>query len=149
MNAMFDIFAQYATDPNLELEGAWQPIGAPTKMKEDGVTPDPDSAPQIKVARSGNKRHSRMLVQLYEANKTVLDMKDEAADARNDEITIELMAKSILLGWKNIAFKGEKLTDGYDYDTARKMLAVKDFREHVSRLAADRSPYMLEKSAKN
>lgn len=131
-----DIFAKFATDPNLELEGTWKAIGPATRTKDDG-SPDPDSAPQILVARSGNKRHGRIISRLYKSNQTVLDGQDDMAEQKGEEITIDAMSQSILLGWKNLSFKGEKLPDGYDRATAKKLLAVKDFRALVTRHAED------------
>jgi hypothetical protein len=143
---VFDIFNQFATDPNLELEGVWHPIGPALRTLENG-SPDPESVPQVKVARSQNKRHGRMLVALYEANKAILDAKDEAADKRNEEITGELMANTIFLGWKNLTFQGTPVPDGYDLDWAKKMMAVKDFRDLVNSLSNQQAPYRLIKEA--
>jgi hypothetical protein len=143
MDHVFDIFNQFATDPNKELDGVWVPLGAALRKLPDGVTPDPESVPQIKVARSGNKRHGRIVSQLWEANETVLKGKDDAADSKGEEVTIEAMAKGVLLGWKNLTFKGEKLVDGWDIETAKRLLAVKDFRELVAKHANDREKYLL------
>lgn len=137
-----DIFAKFATDPKLELEGTWVAIGTPTKTLENG-DPDPESAPQILVARSGNKRHGRIVSKLYDANRTLLEGKDEAADAKGDEITIESMAKSILLDWKHLEFKGESLI--YSYENAKKLLSVKDFRDLVMKHATDFTKFKLMK----
>lgn len=162
MDNVFDIFNQYATDPNKELDGVWVPIGPALRKLEDGITADPESVPSIKVARSGNKRHGRVVSSLYEANETVLKGKDDAADAKGEEITIEAMAKGILLGWKNLTFKGEKLADAGTENsvlspedrliTAKRMLAVKDFRELVAKNANDRERYSIkqeQEAAKN
>jgi len=143
---MFDIFDQFATDPKLELEGVWNTIGPAQRTLENG-DPDPDSAPQILVARSGNKRHGRIVSQQYEANKSMLDMKDDAADAKGEQITVDAMAKSILLGWKNLAFKKEILEDGWNIADAKKMLAVKDFRDMVARLSTDFNKYKVVQEA--
>jgi hypothetical protein len=129
-----DIFAQFATDPKLELEGKWFEIGAAERTLENGE-PDPESVPKILVARSGNKRHGRIVSKLYEANKSTLELKNDAADAKGEEITIETMAKAILMGWKNLSIKGEKLVDGWDYETAKRLLAIKDFRNMVNKKA--------------
>mgnify|MGYP000851115727 FL=1 len=139
-----DIFAQFATDPNLELEGKWFNLGPATRTLEGGK-PDPASVPRIKVARHGNKRHSRIVSQLYEANKSLLEMKNDAAEQRGIEIAVESMAKGILLGWENLSFKGTGLPDGWDYETAVMLLQVKDFRELVGRYANDFAEYRLVK----
>lgn len=146
----FDIFNQFATDPGKELDGVWVPVGPATRTT-DGV-PDPESIPQIKVARNGNKRHGRIVVQLYEANESLLKQKDEAGEARNEEITIETMAKGVLLGWKNLSFKGEVVPDTWSYETAKKLLAVKDFRDLVTKHSTNFDLYKLvqeDAAAKN
>lgn len=135
-----DIFDTYATDPSLELEGVWHTIGPATRKTEDGED-DPESAPQILVARMGNKRHGRLVQQQYEANKTLLDTKGDEADARGEEITIDTMAKGVLLGWKNLSFKGRKLDDAWNIKDAKALLGVKDFRDDVTKRSNDAAKY--------
>jgi hypothetical protein len=142
----FDIFNQFATDPKLELEGAWVKIGPPTKYDEQGK-PVPDSEPQIKVARAGNERHGRIAVQLYETNEHVLSKKDDIAKQRDDELTAEAMAKGILLDWKNLSFKGKRVEDGWNYEAAYEMLMVKEFRNLVNRHANDMERYKVVQEA--
>lgn len=137
-----DIFAQFATDPKLELEGKWFDIGPAERMLPNGE-PDPESVPKILVARSGNKRHSRIVSKLYEANKTTLELKNDAADAKGEEITIETMAKAILLGWKNVSIKDERFEDGWDYSNAKRLLAIKDFRTLVTKKADSFEEYKV------
>lgn len=143
---MYDVFAQYATDPKLELEGVWNDIGPAQRTLPNGA-PDPASIPRVKVARSGNKRHGRIVSQLYEANKSTLELKNDAADAKGEEITVESMAKAILLDWENLAFQKVALPDGWDYDNAKKMLAVKDFRELINRFSVDFTKYKMFQEA--
>lgn len=122
----FDIFNQYAADPKKELDGVWIRLGG-----ED------DAPARIKVARSGNKRHSRIITQLYESNKATLELKNDAADAKGEEITIDAMAKAILLDWENLSFKGKALENGWRIEDAKLLLGVKDFREVVNKHATD------------
>jgi hypothetical protein len=152
MDKVFDIFDKYATDPNKELEGVWVTIGPALRQDKDGK-PDPDSAPALKVARSGNKRHGRIVSQLWESNEDVLKAKDDVAEARGEEVTIEAMAKGILLGWKNMSFKGKPLPDaGTEASSltpeerltiAKEILAVKDFRDMVAKHANERERFLL------
>lgn len=144
---VFDIFNQFATDPKTELEGVWEVIGPALRMKADGVTPDPDSAPQVLVARAGNKRYQRMLVAEYEANKAVLDMKDDFAEKRNEQIMAGLGAKAILLGWKNLHYQGRELPDGWNYEDAYLLMSVKGFQELVGRIANNTSKYLVVQEA--
>lgn len=146
-----DIFDQFATDPKLELEGKWIDIGPAERTLENG-DPDPESVPKVLVARSGNKRHGRIVSKLYEANKSLLEQKGDAAEAKGEEITIEAMAKAVLLGWKNLSVKGEKLPDEWTYANAKRLLAIKDFRALVQKKSESFEEYKLvqeEEAVKN
>lgn len=147
-----DIFKQFATNPNLELDGVWHDLGPAQRMKEGTNEPDPASIPRIKVARLNNKRYGRLLVQQYEVNKTLLEMKGDAAEAKSEEITVDVMAQSILLGWENLEYDGAPLPNTWSLDNAKKLLKVKDFRDLVGQKAAERQKYLLaadEASGKN
>jgi hypothetical protein len=151
MTHVFDIFNQFATDPSKELEGVWHIIGPATRTLEDGK-PDPQSLPRIRVARANNKKYSKLMVQEYEANKTILDRKDDFAERRNDEIMADIAAKALLTGWENLTFKGVTLQDGWTYEDANRMMLVKDFRELVGRLSNEQNKYLIvqqEEAAKN
>lgn len=109
-----DIFAKYATDESLENNGTWREIGG---------------GAEVLVARAGNKQYGKLLTKLVEQHRKVLDVADEVADAKSDDIMVEVLAKTILLGWKNIEFKGKALD--YSLDNAKTLLKVKDFRRVV------------------
>lgn len=143
-----DIFKSFATDPNTELNGTWFDLGGAERTLADG-SPDPASVPRILVARNGNRKHSRLVVALYEANRSTLERKDEAAQAKNDEITVTVMSQAILLGWKNLSFNGAPLPDTYDSKTAVMLLEVKDFRELVAKHSLDMSSYLLSKEGED
>ena len=115
-----DIFAQFATDESLEDNGAWFEIGG---------------GASVLVARSGNRKYAKMLTKEVERNKKVLDLNDDAADKKSEEIMIAVIAETILLGWKDVSFKGEVLE--YSIPNAKKLLAVKDFRKAIGQFADD------------
>lgn len=121
-----DVFAAYATDEKKELEGVWSDIG-------DGA--------QLLVARAGNRKYARLLGSQIEKHQRALDTKNDAADELSDKILAEVMAQTVLLGWKNIKFKGSELS--YSVDNAKMLLAVKDFRSLVSRLSNDFDSYRV------
>lgn len=116
-----DIFKTFGTDEAKENEGVWCEIGSGTKLL---------------VARSGNRKYTRMLAKLVEQNQRALDTKDDAADQLSDQILIDVMAQTILLGWEGVEFKGTKALP-YSAENAKKLLAVKDFRKLVAKLADD------------
>lgn len=134
-----DIFKAFATDPNLEEKGRWVRIGGT------------DEAPsEILVARTGTRRYNAVMAQQYEANRTLLDSKDtQAANAKVEEMVQHALASCVLLGWKNVEYKGDT---AYSYDNAHAMLGHRDFRELVTKEADKFQMYkieQLEADAKN
>jgi hypothetical protein len=129
-----DIFAAFATDPKLEEEGRWVRIGGTDEKPAE-----------ILVARTGTKRYSRVMTQQYEANKTLLESKDtQAANDKVDEMVAHALASCVLLGWKNIEYKGDAI---YSYTNARAMLSHRDFREMVTKEADKFQAYKVEQDA--
>jgi hypothetical protein len=127
-----DIFALYATDLDAEENGVWIAKG--------------DA--EFLIARSGNEKYNRMLNVQYEGNKVILDAKDTEAEqiasaALSRKINIDLMAKSILLGWRgNVTYKGAPLE--YNIFSAKTILAHKDFANWVSNESSKLSNYQAK-----
>ena len=119
-----DLFSQFATDENLENNGSWQDIGDGTRLL---------------VARGGNRRYVKLLTKLVEQNKRVLDLNDEAADAKSDDIMSQVLAETILLGWENVKYKGKDLP--YSLENAKLVMGMKDFRKLVAKLADSEDAY--------
>jgi hypothetical protein len=115
-----DVYQQFASDETKESQGVWCPQGGEASLL---------------VARSGNRAYARMLSREVEKHQRTLDLKNDAADEMSDKIMIDVMAETILLGWKGIQFKGADLP--YSKANAKMLLGVKDFRVHVSKLAGD------------
>lgn len=131
----FDFFDEFATDAAAEVNGVEVPYKGSTFI----------------VARSGNKKYGKLLSDLVKKNQIALDLKDDAADDLSDKLMAEVLAKTILVGWKGeITYKGEKLK--YSTANAMKLLAHADFRALVSRWADDREQYrakQIEEKVKN
>lgn len=126
----FDIFKQFATDESLENNGTWFPLS--------------DTA-EILVARTGNKAYAKKLSALVERNQKLLDMKNDAADAKGEEIMIEAMAETLLLGWKGLSFQGQDIE--YSVANAKKLLSLRDFRRQVMKFADDTDAYRVKVEA--
>ena len=122
-----DLFSQFATDENLENNGAWQDIGGDSKLL---------------VARAGNRKYAKLLTKLVEKNKRVLDGNDDAADAKSDEIMVQVIAETLLLGWEGITYKGKELP--YSIANAKLVLGMKEFRKVVAKLAEDQDAYKVQ-----
>ncbi len=127
----FDIFDAFATDENLENNGTSFPVGK-------GAT--------LLVARGGNRKYAKAITKAVEARRAELDGDDDAAAGVSDEIMIDVMANTILLGWSGLSFKGEDVGD-YSVEKAKKLLAVKDFRKHVAGLSDTMAAYKVKAEA--
>lgn len=130
----FDIFAAYATDENLENSGVQFPLG-------DG---------KLLIARSGTRKYNRAITKHVELRRVELDQggpgaSDAVADAVakvNDEIMVEVMADTILLGWTNMSLKGVDIP--YSPENVRQVLSIKDFRKMVGGLADSIDAYKVK-----
>jgi len=122
-------FEKFATDEKLEEQGRWFPVG-------EGA--------QCLIARTGNTRYREMLrnkLGIYEQSLTQRLLDDDTAD----EMLIEVMAKTVLLGWKG--FEEDKVDVPYSVDAAIKyMTKYKDFRNFVARNADNMQAYRVEAS---
>lgn len=126
-NDTFDVFAMFATDPDKEVNGAW--------VKQPGNC-------ELLVARQGNRAYSRLIAKKYEEYREVLESDTPEAEVKDEQIIVEVMAETILLGWKNLVYKGQVLP--YSKENARKVLSHRDFRLHVGRLAGAQANYKAE-----
>lgn len=129
-----DIHALFATDESgVEISGVWRQYGDV----------------EFLIARAGNKKYGDLLGELVTQNKPALDAKGEEANKLSDRLLIEVMAKTILLGWrhrnpeKQVEWKGEPVA--YSVSTAQEMLALKDFRRLVAGWSEDMDQYRLKK----
>ncbi len=130
-----DIFNDFATNEDAENNGTWFPYG--------------DA--ELLVARGGNRYYERLMMKLYNENRVVLegfdtedDEKIKAADQASDKIMIEVMARTILKGWRgNFKYKGQDLE--YSVDNARLVLQHRAFRVKVGEFADDAAAFELKK----
>lgn len=133
-----DLFAAFATDLQYEEQGIY------TQIPGAGDT-------EFLVARAGNKTYTRLIQKLVKQNKAVLDSRGDAADAKSEEILVNVMAESILLGWKGTILFGGKPAE-YSKEVAKKLLGMKDFRAAVTKVSEDMETFKQvrdEDAAKN
>jgi len=123
-----DIFATYAVNEDLENNGTWMEVGDARFL----------------VARAGNKAYAKMFTKEYERNHKALERKDDSADKLAEQIMIKVIAKTILLGWENVKFKGEDLP--YSLANAEMLLGLKDFRREIVKLADDFDSFKAQKA---
>lgn len=133
-----DLFAAFATNEKLEIEGTL------TQIPGAGDT-------EFLVARGGNKHYNRLIQKLVKQNKFVLDSKGDTAEAKSDEIFIQVLAKTVLLGWNGtINIRG--VATPYSYDAAVRLLELKEFRIALNKVADDMQTFKAvkdEEDAKN
>jgi hypothetical protein len=123
-----DLFSDFATDTTQEAEGVWEPYRGDVEFL---------------IARSGNPKYQNMIVSLVKRNKRVLDGNNEAARKKSDELMIETLAHTVLLGWKgNLKWKGQPL-GAYTPQKATELLGVKDFRQWVETAANDHERFRV------
>lgn len=125
-----DIFKEFATDEKLELEGRWVDIG---------------KGGRILVARDNNQRYIKELRANLEKNKVALEAGGEAADEKAQELVLAAKAKTILLGFEGLKYKGENLA--YSPENALKLLKIKDFERLVDEYSRDFDGYKVELEA--
>jgi hypothetical protein len=78
----------------------------------------------------------------------VLDSKGPEAEKRSDEIYVEVLSKTVLLGWKGtIMYKGEPMP--YSRENAIKLLKLKDFRNRVIEVAGEFEHFKLVKDSED
>ena len=115
-----DISKEYATDEKKELEGVWEDIG-------DGG--------RILIARTNNPKYEKLFTKLIKPHRGRL-RRGNLSDELSKEITVKLLADTILLDWEGIEEDGESLQ--YSKPEAERLLKdYKDFRNMVSEMAGE------------
>jgi hypothetical protein len=132
---VIDLFSAFAVDQSAEQTG--------TKVQLPGA-----GDTLFTIARQGNKAYAKLMQQRWKQNRTVLESKGDVAEARSEEILIEVVAKTILLGWDGkIRFGKENLE--YSLDNAKRLLALKEFRAVVLKAADDLENFKAVKDAED
>lgn len=109
-----DIIATFTTDEKLEAEGKWFPLSKTAK---------------VLVARSGNDKYMSVLRQKMKEAQIDLSAGEEAEKLAED-VLIEVMAETLLLGWEGITQDGKPVP--YSREQARTYLRIKDFRKKIA-----------------
>ena len=109
-----DIIATFTTDEKLEAEGKWFPLSKTAK---------------VLVARSGNDTYMSVLRQKMKEAQIDLSAGEEAEKLAED-VLIDVMAETLLLGWEGITQDGKPVP--YSREQARTYLRIKDFRKKIA-----------------
>lgn len=127
MTEQFDVFADFATNPDLEVNGTWFDLG---------------KGASILVARADNWKHNQALGAALEQHQEALGTKDQAAHDLSQTVMAEVFAKSILLGWKGMFYKGAPID--YSHANALTLLSHTDFRVLVGKKASQFEAYKVK-----
>ncbi len=125
-----DVFKVYSTDETKENTGVWRDIG-------DGCS--------LLIARAGNRAYGKLVTSAVEKNQRALDAKNDAAEALNESIMVEVAAKTVLLGWSGLQYKGADME--YSVENAKILLGIKDFRILVLKLSNEIDVYRSAEEA--
>lgn len=116
----FDIKKHFDVDGKLATEGVWESLGG-------------DAA--VLVARSGNPNFTKEYRLIPAAIRKMIS-EGRTDDEQSAAIMAKLMAKTILLDWKNLTLDGKKLQ--YSKEVAEKVLLdYPDFRQFIWEVAED------------
>ena len=125
-NYKMDIYELFATDAKLETSGRWVSLGKDAK---------------VLVARASNDRFTSRMKHLLK--KHGVDLQDSSKENLDllEKLVQDATAEAILLGWENLSFQGQALE--YSKENALKLLAIKDFRNKISKLSDEMSGYLV------
>ena len=133
---MLDIFDEFATDE---------------KKENEGVVIDLGGGASLLIARRDNDKYLKKVQE--EADAFAISsqgLSAEAYEKADKEILTKILAGTILLGWKNLSYKGKLLP--YNIKNAVMVLGHKDFRRLVMEHASDMANYkakLEDKDEKN
>lgn len=117
-------------------------FGTDTKLENEGVWVDLGEGAQIKVARIGNKE-SKALTKRLQAPHKIAIRNEKLPDDVWTKISVEVMAKTVLLDFKGIKEDGKEVP--FSVENATRFLTdYKDFRDQVAHYANDLNLFQAE-----
>lgn len=116
-------------------------FGTDLEKESAGVRHDLDDTAYVVVARTGNPAYAKMITALYEKNQRLLKMKNDAAEAKGEEIILDVMAKTIFVGCGGLELNGATVPDTVAGRTS--LLKIKDFRAMIQAHADDVEEYRV------
>lgn len=126
-----DVFNTYATDEVAEVEGRWQNLTRTAR---------------VLVARTGNTRYQELFRKKLAEHELDLGSDTPESAKLSEEILVDIMARTILLGWEGLTFQGREAP--YSVEMAKTMLRVKDFRKRIQAIADSHELYRAKSEEK-
>ena len=122
---VIDLFSDFELDTKKSLEGVRVPY------RGDVV---------LVIARQGNGKYRAAIQAAMKRNKRVLDvLPEKEKEDKWNELTIEILASTVLVGWENVYYKGKPLA--YSVENAKLLLQMELFRNFVVDKASDETAY--------
>lgn len=116
--------------------------------ENDGIWVDYKGGVEFLIARDNNRKYKKRVNYNYNKYQRLLESKTPEADKKSDELMIEVMAETILLGWRGpLSIKGVRLE--YSRENAKTLLALPMFREWVMAQARDQEVYKAVQDDEN
>lgn len=113
--------SNFVTDAEAETQGRWVDCG-------DGL--------HLQVARTGNPEYRKVLNRLMRPHRRrVGSLPEDLAE----QIQVELMAETVLLGWKGLEENGQAVE--FNRTNVLRMLAIRDFRDLVWEIASEKETF--------
>lgn len=135
-----DIFNMFAVNESLANEGVWIPFYKNVEFK---VARELNHHFK-EIAKAANKRFGKLLEQ-----------DNKAAEDKGLEITIDILARTVLIDWKDpdgdLKYKGQAIGE-YNVEKAKQLLAQEGFRQWVQEQSRDLKNFKEvqdEENAKN
>lgn len=116
-----NIVSRYQTDEQKEVAGVWVPYG-------EGA--------ELKIARMNNRRYEEFIDRETAKYRQASGLGMVSTEVW-EGILIDAMSRTILVDWKGVKEGpvGQEVDVPYAQDTAKRYLAIKDFRESVAQTA--------------
>ena len=127
-NQALDIFSEYATDEGLEVRGVWRDLNS--------------TGSRILVGRMGSEAFDEAMQAEVDKASATLALGGALAASAYKDVVLNVMARTVLLGWENVAYMGQ--VPPYSHEMARKLLSHRDFRKVVERMSSDLERYRLK-----
>lgn len=124
-----DLAKQFKTDDKKETGGVWIGVGA---------------GAELLIARKGNRRYTDKLKRINAERSVQRRVAlDTLPEDESIEIMAEIMAETILLGWKGIKDNGVDVE--YSVENAKsRLIEYKDFRRLVDELSEEQALFREE-----
>lgn len=121
-----------------------QVYGFDETMARDGVKMILDSKGEqyFVIRRIPNSDYERDLSREFRRHKKILDLETEDSEKLSQKLMAEVLAKTVVTGWKGMSLKGKKLDYNFE-NTVKILIAYPPLRSAILDFAQDIKNYRL------